>query len=126
MIAGAAPSATLIQGLEKINIKVIHIYGLTETYGPFSGCIEQPDWIDLPTEEYYRRKAMQGNSYVVSDNIRVIRTDSSAADGYEDVEPNGKEVGEIVVRGNMVMQGQSPDFPPLQGDQDSITCISYR
>ena len=106
MIAGAAPSATLIASLEKINIHVNHVYGLTETYGPFTGCIELPEWTDLPEEEFYRRKAMQGNSYITSDEVRVIRTESSAADGYEDVNPDGKEVGEIVVRGNLVMKGE--------------------
>lgn len=111
MIAGAAPSATLIEGLEKININVLHVYGLTETYGPFTSCIELPEWKELDTKEYYRRKAMQGSAYVTSDEVRVIRTDSSAAHGYEDVTPDGKEVGEIVVRGNMVMKGQSRCAP---------------
>ena len=106
MIAGAAPSATLIESLEKINIHVNHVYGLTETYGPFTGCIELPEWKHLPEAEFYRRKAMQGNAYVTSDEVRVIRTESSAADGYEDVTPDGKEVGEIVVRGNLVMKGE--------------------
>lgn len=106
MIAGAAPSAHLIQSLEKINIQVCHVYGLTETYGPFTACIQHKEWDDLSPEEFYRLKAMQGHAYVTSDLVRVVRTDSSAADGYEDVEPNGKEVGEIVVRGNLVMQGE--------------------
>ena len=106
MIAGAAPSATLIENLEKIGISVNHVYGLTETYGPFAGTVELPEWQDLSAKEYYRRKAWQGHSYVVSDEVRVIRTDSSAVDGYEDVAPDGKEVGEIVIRGNMVMRGE--------------------
>lgn len=49
---------------------------------------------------------MQGHAYIVSDETRIIRIDSSAADGFEDVAPDGKEVGEIVVRGNMVMKGE--------------------
>lgn len=106
MIAGAAPSATLIAGLEKLNIHVNHVYGLTETYGPFTGCVELPEWSNLDETEFYRRKAMQGNSYVTCDEVRVIRTESSAKDGYEDVTPDGKEVGEIVVRGNLVMKGE--------------------
>lgn len=106
MIAGAAPSATLIEGLEKINIHVNHVYGLTETYGPVTACVQLPEWDNLDRTEFYRRKAMQGHAYVVSDESRVIRIDSSAKDGFEDVAPDGKEVGEIVIRGNMVMKGR--------------------
>lgn len=108
LIAGAAPSATLIERLEKLHISVTQLYGLTETYGPFTACVEMPEWQKLDRTEYYKRKAMQGFAYVASDGARVIRTESSAKDGYEDVRADGKEVGEIVVRGNMVMKGQQP------------------
>lgn len=107
MIAGAAPSATLIEGLEKLNIHVNHVYGLTETYGPVTACVQLPEWDELDRTEFYRRKAMQGHAYVTSDESRVIRIGSSAKDGFEDVAPDGKEVGEIIIRGNMVMKGKS-------------------
>lgn len=104
-VAGAAPSASLINSLEKLNIHVVHVYGLTETYGPVTCYQEREEWKDLDETEKYKRKAMQGYAYISSDETRVIRTDSSAADGYEDVNPDGKEVGEIVVRGNLTMKG---------------------
>ena len=106
MIAGAAPSATLIQNLEGINIRVCHVYGLTETYGPFTACVQHKEWDDLPKEDFFKLKAQQGFAYSTSDIVRVVRTDSSAADGFEDVKPDGKEVGEIVIRGNLVMKGE--------------------
>lgn len=103
-IAGAAPSASLINTLEKLHIHVIHVYGLTETYGPVTCYQERDEWKDNSETEKYKRKAMQGYAYISSDEARVVRTDSSAADGYEDVNPDGKEVGEIVIRGNLTMK----------------------
>lgn len=106
LIAGAAPSPFLINTLEKkLNIQVIHVYGLTETYGPITNCIQHPEWsVELDDDEFFRRKAMQGHAFVGSDEARVIRQDSDPSKGYEDVTPNGKEVGEIVMRGNIVMK----------------------
>ncbi|CAK9781994.1 acetyl-CoA synthetase-like protein [Cutaneotrichosporon oleaginosum] len=106
LVAGAAPSAFLINTLEKkLGIQVIHVYGLTETYGPMTNCIQHPEWaVELHEEEFYRRKAMQGHAFVGADEARVIRPESDPSKGYEDVTPNGKEVGEIVMRGNIVMK----------------------
>lgn len=106
LVAGAAPSAFLINTLEtKLNIKVVHVYGLTETYGPITNNVEQPEWrTELTQEEFYKRKAMQGHAFITADECRVIRPESSAADGYEDVSPDGHEVGEIVMRGNIALK----------------------
>jgi long-subunit acyl-CoA synthetase (AMP-forming) len=118
MIAGAAPSSTLIQGLEKLNISVLHVYGLTETYGPFTSCVEMPEWQNLDAAEYYKLKAMQGFAYVTSDSVRVIRQGSSAKDGFQDVAKDGKEMGEIIVRGNMSMKEYYND-PDATGELES-------
>lgn len=106
LVAGAAPSAFLIGTLEKkLNIHVVHVYGLTETYGPFTTCIQHPEWsTELSDEEFYKRKAMQGHAFVTAEEARIVQPESSAADGYTDVTPNGHEVGEIVMRGNIVMK----------------------
>src|SRR5699024_12364878 len=49
--AGAPPSPTTIALLEELGIEVIHVYGLTESYGPYSVCEPQPEWIGLPVDE---------------------------------------------------------------------------
>ena len=48
LIAGAAPPVAVLEGAERIGIKLTHVYGLTEVYGPASVCAEQPGWDDLP------------------------------------------------------------------------------
>ncbi len=48
LIAGAAPPVAVLAGAERIGIKLTHVYGLTEVYGPASVCAEQPGWDDLP------------------------------------------------------------------------------
>ena len=44
MVAGAAPPAAMIEGMEKIGFELTHVYGLTETYGPAAVCAKQPEW----------------------------------------------------------------------------------
>lgn len=106
LLAGAAPSAFLIKTLEtKLNIRVVHVYGLTETYGPFTTCIQHPEWdTELDEEEFFRRKAMQGHAFVTAEEARIVDHEGSNKDGLLDVTPNGNQVGEIVMRGNIVMK----------------------
>lgn len=99
MIAGAPPSPTLIEGLSSLNIDPVHIYGLTETYGPITTCAPRREWEELPPEERARLLARQGNAYVTADLVRVVD------DEMRDVPRDGETVGEIVMRGNMVMKG---------------------
>ncbi|GAA5909022.1 uncharacterized protein JCM6883_002582 [Sporobolomyces salmoneus] len=107
VIAGAAPTATLIASLEKIGISVVHVWGMTETLGPLTrtyyvGSRDSPD--------YYRNMARQGFAFLTSDDIRIVKLppDGSEEDldaPLVEVEPNGMEVGEIVTRGNITMKG---------------------
>ena len=97
--AGAPPSPTIIGQMEELGAKVVHVYGLTETYGPYTVCEAQGDWAARSSEERARLMARQGVAMVGADPIRVV-------DGQmNDVPRDGETMGEVVMRGNIVMSG---------------------
>ncbi len=98
-MGGAPPSPTLLKQLEQLNIKPLHIYGLTETYGPITICQWQREWGELPVEERAQLLARQGQGYVTADMVRVVD------DKDQDVPRDGETMGEVVMRGNNVMSG---------------------
>ena len=102
-VAGAPPSPTLLAQLGALNLRVLHVYGLTETYGPITIGEPQPGWDDLPAAEVAALRARQGQGNVLSDLVRVV--DESMAD----VPRDGATQGEVVMRGNIVMQGYFRD-----------------
>ena len=63
LIAGAAPPVAVLEGAERIGIKLTHVYGLTEVYGPASVCAEQPGWDELPADQRAQLKRRQGVPY---------------------------------------------------------------
>ncbi len=101
--AGAPPSPTIIETMEELGIDITHAYGLTETYGPHSVCEWQQSWNDLPKSERARLKARQGVPYIQAGEMRVVDRD------LQDVPPDGETMGEVVMRGNNVMQGYFND-----------------
>jgi fatty-acyl-CoA synthase len=95
---GSPPAAAVLRHMEALGIEVIHLYGLTET-GPFLTCCEwQPAWNALDVAERYRLKARQGIAQLLTD-VRVMD------EALHEVPQDGKTVGEIVARGNNVMEG---------------------
>ena len=98
-IAGAPPSPTLLGQLTELNIRPLHIYGLTETYGPMTTSGIHPEWEELDNEDRARIMARQGQGYVTADLVRVVD------ENMNDVEQDGETMGEIVMHGNMVMKG---------------------
>ena len=58
--AGAPPSPTTIAQMERMGFTIVHVYGLTETYGPISFCQFQPEWAGLDTEQRAVLMARQG------------------------------------------------------------------
>jgi len=103
VIAGAAPPKAFIKKIEeKIGWKFLHVYGMTET-APLSttSYISSEDY-DLTSDDYYRAKAKIGYEMIGS-RVRVVNGDG------EDVAKDGKEVGEIIVKGHGVMQGYWKD-----------------
>lgn len=106
--AGAPPSPTIIKTFNDLGAKVFHLYGLTETYGPYSLCEYQPGWDHLDAEKLSIKLARQGVGMVTADELRVIRSESDSS-SPEDVPSDGVAVGEIVMRGNTVMKGYYRD-----------------
>ncbi|WP_047863978.1 acyl--CoA ligase family protein [Rubrobacter aplysinae] len=102
-IAGAPPSPTLLGQLRELNIQPLHIYGLTETYGPITTSGAHPEWEDLDDEEHARVMARQGQGYVTADLVRVVDEEMN------DIPRDGETMGEIVMHGNMVMKGYLDD-----------------
>ena len=97
--AGAPPSPTTIAEMERTGFKVVHVYGLTETYGPFTVCQPQPQWAGLPVDQRAALQARQGVSMIPAGGVRVVDPEMA------DVPADGETMGEIVMRGNIVMAG---------------------
>ncbi len=98
-VAGAPPSPTLLGQLGELNFRAVHVYGLTETYGPYTVCDRQDGWDGLPADELAGLLARQGQNYVVADPVRVVTEDMA------DVPRDGATLGEVCMRGNDVMKG---------------------
>jgi fatty-acyl-CoA synthase len=101
--AGAAPSPTVIRTMDEIGATVVHVYGLTETYGPYTVCEPQDGWASLDVKERSKLLARQGVGMVVTDGVRVVD------DQLRDVPRDGATLGEVVMRGNNVMTGYFAD-----------------
>ncbi|OJA10772.1 hypothetical protein AZE42_00312 [Rhizopogon vesiculosus] len=105
VIAGAAPTAQLIGQLEQRGIKSVHVYGLTETYGPCTRCYDQPHWKTLTLEQRAKLMARQGQSFATAQEARVVYLPENEDDQeLRDVPKDGRTVGEILMRGNIVMK----------------------
>ncbi|KAJ2962767.1 hypothetical protein NQZ79_g2105 [Umbelopsis isabellina] len=104
MTGGSYPSSVLLRELERLNIWPRHIYGLTETFGPTSATYEPVHVEHLTDEERYAMLARQGFGDMTADEIRVMDQDTG-----KDVPMDGKTMGEITMRGNIVMKDYYKD-----------------
>ncbi|WP_290702216.1 acyl-CoA synthetase [Amphritea sp.] len=100
MTAGAAPPASVIQGMEDLGFKVTHVYGLTETYGPSVVCAWHEEWDEYDDEKKSRLKSRQGVRAPMLDGLMVADPDT-----LEPVPQDGETIGEIFMQGNLVMKG---------------------
>ena len=101
MTAGAAPPAAIIAGMQSMGVDVTHVYGLTETYGPVTLCAWQDDlWGGLSGDEQATLKARQGVGGQMLEGLMVADPDS-----LQPVPQDGQTIGEVMMRGNNVMQG---------------------
>ena len=100
MTAGAPPPAAVIQTMEEMNFDVTQVYGLTETYGPCVVSVWQDEWNGCSMEERARLKARQGVRAPMQDGLMVADPAT-----LEPVEKDGQTIGEIFMRGNIVMKG---------------------
>ncbi len=100
LIAGAAPPLAVIEACESAGINLTHVYGLTEVYGPAAVCAKQPGWDALSLPERARLNGRQGVPYPLQEAIDVLDPATR-----QPVPADGKTLGEIVFRGNIVMKG---------------------
>jgi fatty-acyl-CoA synthase len=100
LIAGAAPPVAVLEGAERIGIKLTHVYGLTEVYGPASVCAEQPGWNELAADARAQLKRRQGVAYPLQEAVTVIDPLTMLP-----VPRDGETIGEVMFRGNIVMKG---------------------
>ena len=101
--AAAPPSPTIIAQIEALGAEIVHVYGLTEVYGPYTVCEWQPHWNALSPQEQARLKARQGVGYLIADDVRVVD------EQMRDVPADGETLGEVVMRGNNTMKGYYRD-----------------
>ncbi|KAL2430361.1 Acetate/butyrate-CoA ligase AAE7, peroxisomal [Exophiala dermatitidis] len=108
-VAASPPTAHLFEQMTNLNLRPVHVYGLTETYGPITKGYILPEWDNLPNvKDKYAKMARQGHGIVTSLPVRVIKTDLPEGT-IVDVEKNGKEIGEIVFVGNLCARGYYKD-----------------
>jgi len=91
-----------------LNLQPVHVYGMTETYGPITKAYYMPEWDAVPLKTKYQKMARQGHGFITSLPVRVIKT--GLPDGsIIDVEQDGKEIGEVVFIGNICAKGYYKD-----------------
>ena len=100
MVAGAAPPAAMIEGMEQLGFDLTHVYGLTEVYGPVMVCAQQADWQTMDVGERARLNARQGVRYHLQRDAQVRDPETLAP-----VPQDGQTMGEIMLRGNIAMKG---------------------
>src|SRR5947207_10748448 len=100
MTAGAPPPAAVIEGMEALGFHITHVYGLTEVYGPAVVCAWHDEWDALPAAERARLKARQGVTYPTLEELTVADPATLVP-----VAPDGETLGEVLMRGNIVMKG---------------------
>jgi fatty-acyl-CoA synthase len=100
MTAGAPPPSSILQKMESLGFEVMHVYGLTETYGHVTHCAWNDNWNNLSEEDRFERKSYQGVRYPHTEIVTVLDPNT-----LEPVPFDGETMGEIMIRGNTVMKG---------------------
>ncbi len=99
--AGAPPASATLAKIEELSFNVTHVYGLTETFGHATECVWQTgSWDELDATEVASAKARQGVPLPTLEEATVIDTNT-----IREVTPDGQTLGEVVMRGNLVMKG---------------------
>ena len=97
---GAAPPSSVFRSMEALGFQVTHLYGATESYGPATSCVYQPEWNSLPDDDRYAKMARQGVAYPMVEGA-IVADPSTMVPAPRD----GVTVGEIMIRSNTVMKG---------------------
>ncbi|KAI9887531.1 MAG: Acyl-CoA synthetase member 3, mitochondrial [Watsoniomyces obsoletus] len=121
IVAASPPTPSLFQQMLNFNLHPVHVYGLTETYGPITRGYYLPSWDDLPPDQRFQKMARQGHGFLTSLPVRVIKREieipekklpgdtTTTTTNIIDVARNGKEIGEIVFTGNICAAGYFKD-----------------
>ncbi|KAK4163428.1 acetate/butyrate--CoA ligase AAE7, peroxisomal [Cladorrhinum sp. PSN259] len=107
-VAASPPTAHLFEQMTDLNLFPVHVYGLTETYGPITRGYVLPEWDTLPKHEKFAKMARQGHGFLTSLPVRVIKPELPEG-VLIDVAKDGKEIGEIVFAGNICCKGYYKD-----------------
>ena len=110
MVAGAAPPASMIEGMEQMGFDLTHVYGLTEVYGPATVCAKHEAWDQLDVGERARLNARQGVRYHLQRAAAVLDPET-----LQPVPHDGETMGEIMFKGNITMKGYLKN-PQATGD----------
>lgn len=100
MTAGAPPPAAVINRMGEFGFNIMHVYGLTETYGHVLQAEPQLHWSNLSSAEQSELIARQGVRFPMNEAVDVL-----AGDPPVSVAHDGATMGEIVLRGNTIMKG---------------------
>jgi fatty-acyl-CoA synthase len=100
MVAGAAPPASMIEGMAQMGFDITHVYGLTEVYGPASVAVKRDAWATESLSEQVRLNGRQGVRYPLQESMTVLDPETMQA-----LDADGTSMGEIMFQGNLVMKG---------------------
>lgn len=100
MVAGAAPPASMIEGMANMGFQITHVYGLTEVYGPASVAVKRESWATQTLSEQVRLNGRQGVRYPLQESMSVLNPDTMTP-----LDADGITMGEIMFQGNLVMKG---------------------
>ena len=104
LTAGAPPPSIIFEKMKKLGFEVMHVYGLTETYGHILQCAWNDEWDGLDQDNQNEIKARQGVRYPNTEGVVVMDPAT-----MKPIPHDGKTMGEIMIRGNVVMKGYFKD-----------------
>jgi fatty-acyl-CoA synthase len=113
LTAGAPPPSIIFEKMQKLGFEVMHVYGLTETYGHILQCAWNQEWDELDQNNQNEIRARQGVRYPNTEGVIVMDPET-----MKPVPNDGKTMGEIMIRGNVVMKGYFKDKKATEKSMD--------